>query len=156
MSQHFIGVPIVLKAPVDQKNMSRHLKQSMCMRFLKTKVPPSLSPELYSLVITSFSHGCRDVFSLEGFEQISIIIWNINLKTVGGHIIFLKHVDLQLAHTPWEGAWQPCFQTSWPHRQESLVLPRAEPWLPPHPFCWPETHQWEESEKQTIKNRSVK
>lgn len=81
MSQHFIGVPVVLKAPVGQKKKRKRkktsiLNQSLCMRLLKTntKVHASLSPELYSLVVTSFSHGCRDIFSLEGVEQISTIM----------------------------------------------------------------------------------
>lgn len=35
--------------------------------------------------------------------------------------------DPPLAHTPSEAAWQPCSQTGWPHRQECLVWPPAEP-----------------------------
>lgn len=104
----------------------------------------SLSPEAHSIIKPPLSHGCGDIFCL---------IWT-NVKRqrekyfksewiYAEHQYILDRFNSPLGHTPWEAAWLPCFQTSWPHMQESLVLPLAEPSQPLHPSCWPESRQWD-------------
>ena len=68
------------------------------------------------------------------------VLFYYSFSTNWGFICFrYGSNDSPLAHTPLEAAWQPCFQTSWPHMQESLVWPPAEPSQIPHPSCWPDS-----------------
>lgn len=75
MGQHFVSGPVVLKAPVAPENeqtfVTNH-KETDKLKNTHKKMHASLSPELYCLVVAPFSHGCRDVFSLE--QMLSIII----------------------------------------------------------------------------------
>lgn len=71
------------------------------------------------------------------------------------NICFMEQTDVPLAHTPLEAAWQPCFQTSWPHTQECLVWLPAEPSQPPHPSCSPKSGQWKTGTQRSRRDQFV-
>lgn len=64
MSEHFVSVPVVLKAPVVQKCTDLKHKITVKMFLKMSKKHSSLSPELHRFVKPPFRHGCGHIFSL--------------------------------------------------------------------------------------------